>query len=64
MDIPNTEHHKAIIKARNENYEQFKTRFVESIKKTMDKFDSERKEEIRFNMYWAANLKEIVQKHI
>jgi hypothetical protein len=32
IEIPNTEHHKAIIKARNEAYAKFKTRFESSLK--------------------------------
>jgi hypothetical protein len=28
------------------------------------KFDDLRKEEVRFNGYWAQNLKEITMKHI
>jgi hypothetical protein len=30
----------------------------------MNKFDELRKEELRFNSYWAQNLKEITMKHI
>lgn len=30
----------------------------------MSQFDGLRKEENRFNNYWAQNLKEITQKHI
>lgn len=30
----------------------------------MTKFDSERKEEVRFQQYWGENLKEITVKHI
>ena len=64
VEIQNTAHHKAIIKARNENYTMFKTRFQESLNHIMSKFDGERKEEIRFNQYWNENLKEITVKHI
>ena len=64
VEIKNTPHHKSIIKARNENYLQFKTRFQQSIDEIMANFDGERKEEIRFNQYWNENLKEITVKHI
>jgi len=64
VEIPNTEHHKQIVKARNENYETFKKRFLASVKRTMEKFDKEREEEYRFNTYWSSNLKEITMKHI
>ena len=30
----------------------------------MERFDGLRKEELRFNSYWAQNLKEITIKHI
>jgi len=59
LEIPNTDHHKSIIKTRNDNYTQFKMRFENSIKEIMDRFDGLRKEELRFNSYWAQNLKEI-----
>lgn len=64
IEVQNTEHHKAIIKSRNENYERMKKRFLDSIRRIMERFDDERKEELRFNSYWAQNLKEITQKHI
>ena len=64
IEIQNTAHHKAIVKARNENYTIFKSRFQESLDKIMSKYDGERKEEIRFNQYWNENLKEITVKHI
>jgi hypothetical protein len=52
VEVANTEHHKAIIKARNEAYNRFKARFESSIKNIVERFDSERKEELRFNVYW------------
>lgn len=64
MAVQNTAHHKAIIKARNEHYSQFRTRFQASSKRIMAKFDAERRDELRFNAYWAGNLKEITVKHI
>ena len=64
VEIQNTLHHKAIIKARNENYLLFKKRFQNSISEVMTKFDEERKEEVRFQQYWDGNLKEITTKHI
>ncbi len=64
VTIQNTPHHKAIIKARNEFYLQFKKRFEESLRRIMSKYDSERSNELKFNVYWAANLKEITVKHI
>jgi hypothetical protein len=59
VDVQNTEHHKHIIKARNEYYSSFKTRFEQSVKGIVARFDDLRKEELRFNNYWAQNLKEI-----
>jgi len=53
-----------IIKARDEYYQSFKNRFENSVKAIMNEFDAERKEELRFNNYWANNLQEITQKHI
>jgi len=41
-----------IIKARNESYELFKTRFNVSVMRIMQKFDNDRLEEHRFNAYW------------
>ena len=64
VEVQNTLHHKAIIKARNENYLVFKKRFQTSISNVMSKFDEERKEEVRFQTYWDENLKEITVKHI
>ena len=64
MEVQNTVHHKAIIKARNENYAEFNNRFSASLARVMSKFDSLRQEEDRFNEYWEANLKEITVKHI
>lgn len=52
------------MKARNEYYNQYKSRFEVSIRGYAKRFDELRKEEIRFNGYWAQNLKEITQKHI
>ena len=48
VEVQNTLHHKAIVRARNENYGVFKERFQKSLDHIMNKFDSERKEEIRF----------------
>jgi hypothetical protein len=53
FDIQNTDHHKQIIKARNEYYTSYKARFDSSIKAYAKRFDELRKEEIRFNGYWA-----------
>jgi hypothetical protein len=64
VELLNTPHHKSIIKARNENYDKFKQRFLHSIKDIMHRFDEDRKEELRFNSYWGHNLKEITMKHI
>lgn len=64
VTIQNTPHHKAIIKARNEFYLQFKKRFEDSLRRIMSKYDNERSNEMKFNAYWAANLKEITVKHI
>jgi len=64
VTIQNTLHHKAIIKARNEFYLQFKKRFEDSLRRIMSKYDSERSNEMKFNAYWASNLKEITVKHI
>ena len=52
------------MRARNDNYSVFKMRFQQSLDYIMSKFDSERKEEIRFQEYWQENLKEITVKHI
>jgi len=62
--VQNTLHHKAVIRARNDNYLEFKGRFQASLDHVMTKFDSERKEEVRFQQYWGENLKEITVKHI
>jgi len=64
VEVQNTDHHKAIIKARNEYYQSFKDRFQLSLTTTMEKYDSLRKEENRFNQYWSSNLAEITKKHI
>ena len=48
VEVENTLHHKAIIRARDNNYGQFKRRFQQSLDRIMTKFDSERKEEVRF----------------
>jgi len=53
-----------IIKARNESYDLFKARFNVSVQRILQKFDSDRQEEFRFNLYWQQNLKEITKKHI
>ena len=64
VEVQNTLHHKAIVRARNDNYSVFKFRFQQSLDYIMSKFDSERKEEMRFQEYWQENLKEITVKHI
>jgi len=64
IEVKNTNHHKSIIKARNEYYTYFKNRFENSIKQSMSKYDDLRKEENRFSEYWSANLDEITKKHI
>lgn len=64
VEVENTVHHKAIIRARNENYSEFKQRFSGSVDHIMTKFDAEREEELRFQQYWQDNLKEITVKHI
>jgi len=64
IDIQNTVHHKAIVKARNEHYLEFKQRFAESLNLIMSRYDEERKLELRFAQYWQENLKEITAKHI
>ena len=64
LSIKNTQHHKMIVKARNEFYETFKQRFNVSVMRILQKFDSDRKEEFSFNIYWQQNLKEITVKHI
>ena len=63
VEVLNTEQHKSIIKARNEYYAAYKTRFLDSIQAIMAKYDDLRKEENRFSIYWASNLAEITQKH-
>ena len=52
VTIKNTPHHKMIIKARNESYEMFKSRFTVSVQRIMQMYDSDRLEETRFNQYW------------
>ena len=64
IEVQNTNHHKAIIKARNEFYNVYKKRFIDQIKDIMSTYDNYRTEEIRFSNYWANNLKEITKKHI
>jgi len=64
IEVMNTDHHKSIIKARNEFYSVYKTRFEQSIQSTMKEYDEYRKEEHRFSAYWASNLEEITKKHI
>lgn len=64
IEVKNTNHHKAIIKARNEYYGVYKGRFEKSIQQIMKKYDDLRKEENRFSEYWSANLLEITKKHI
>lgn len=64
VEIKNTQHHKMIIKARNESYQTFRERFNVSVLRILQKFDADRTEEHRFNAYWQDNLKEITAKHI
>lgn len=64
IEVQNTNQHKMIIKARNEFYTIYKTRFVKSIGTIMSTYDEYRKEEHRFSNYWATNLAEITKKHI
>ena len=64
IEVSHTEFHKAIIRARNDYYTQFKGRFEDSIRRTMSSFNEFRAEEIAFNNYWNSNLKEITAKHI
>lgn len=64
IEVQNTDQHKMIIKARNEFYGNFKTRFEQSIQDIMATYDDYRKEEYRFSDYWATNLAEITKKHI
>ena len=64
VDVMNTDQHKSIIKARNEFYHLFKDRFEQTIKDVMAEYDDYRKEDVRFALYWANNLKEITRKHI
>lgn len=64
IEVMNTDHHKAIIKARNKYYHDFKVRFEASIKEIMVRYDELRKEEHRFTNYWNQNLLEITKKHI
>jgi len=52
VSVKNTQHHKMIIKARNDSYDLFKTRFNVSVMRIMQKFDNDRLEEHRFNAYW------------
>ena len=64
VEIQNTAHHKAIIKARNEHYVEYQKRFTQSLNAIMSVYDDERKNENRFAAYWSDNLKEITTKHI
>lgn len=64
IEVQNTNQHKMIIKARNEFYTIYKTRFEKSIRDIMSTYDEYRKEEHRFSNYWATNLAEITKKHI
>ena len=64
IEVQNTDQHKMIIKARNEFYLAFKSRFEQSIQDIMSEYDELRKEEHRFSNYWATNLEEITKKHI
>lgn len=56
IEVHNTDQHKMIIKARNEYYLAFKSRFEQSIQDIMAQYDGYRKEEFRFSNYWATNL--------
>lgn len=64
IEVQNSDQHKMIIKARNEFYLAFKSRFEQSIQDIMSQYDEYRKEEHRFSDYWATNLEEITKKHI
>lgn len=64
VEIKNTEFHKSIMKARNENFTVFRTRFDNSIARIMKTYDEFRREEHAFTKYWSENLKEITIKHI
>ena len=48
VEVMNTDQHKAIVKARNEFYTQFKDRFERSIKDIMTEYNEYRKEYVRF----------------
>jgi hypothetical protein len=62
IEIPNTVHHKMIVKSRNEFYKKFKERFEGSFNHIVEFFDKEREEETKFNDYWNANVKELEEK--
>ena len=64
LEVKNTAQHKSIIKARNEFYNAYKSRFIGSIERIMSVYNELRKEEVRFSEYWARNLAEITKKHI
>jgi hypothetical protein len=64
IEVHNTDHHKAIIKARNKYYQDYKSRFQLSVSSIITKYDELRKEEHRFTAYWNQNLNEITKKHI
>ena len=64
VEVKNTDFHKSIIKARNEYYSTFKTRFESSIQGVMKNYNEYRAEEVAFNNYWNQNLKELTLKHI
>lgn len=64
IEIENTQHHKSIIKNRNEYFNKFKDRFKASFDRIMNKYDDIREEEENFNEYWDKNLKELTGKHI
>ena len=49
IEIMNTPHHKAIVKARNEFYKLFKDRFEYSVEDITKRYDDLRLEECKFN---------------
>ena len=59
IEVQNTAHHKAIVRARDTHYKKFKSRFEESIQDIMTKYEELRKDETRFGSYWEDNMKEI-----
>ena len=53
INVQNTPHHKAIVKALNEFYVNYNHRFEQSMRRLMHKYDELRSGEYRFNAYWA-----------